>query len=476
MKSKKQEKNFKDILMVTVAAVILVFSLAILINMPIKTSSTNDMALMINNKYKEDVVSIDISNPYDNYTVESNRASCSIKELQNITTDSNKFNSLLLSSSQIKASQLVAEETYSFQEYGLDIPSTVVKITYKDQSQTTLNIGNEAPLSAGIYVNVADTSRVYLFSKDFIEPFYYNKLDYVSKDIIPRLSSSGDSINVSKVTLKGAERPEDLVISVGTDTGNTTNYQVKTANITSDGDKTKSMAIINEIKNLSAESIYMINPTKEDLKNCGLSTSYATAVISSDDGPCTVSVSAPDSQGYVYAVNKSFPVIYKLIASKEDWITVTFDDIVSKNILTDPITSIKSLNIQDSDKNHTFLVEYSQQSDYSSPTISSVKYNGQDINVEYFKNFYQNLISCSVSSFNENKTTQENPSILSYKFAYNDNSRSELTVNFSQNPNDPTTAHVFKNFNCNSTVNMDYINKIKEDLLKLTTNQPILVW
>ncbi len=476
MENKKQEKKFKDLSMVITASIILLISLAVLVNMPVKTSSTNDMALIVNTQIKENIVSIDISNPYDEYTVNVNKGEASVDELKDIPTDEKKFNSLLLSSSQIRASQLVLEETFNLAEYGLDKPTTVAKIKYKDESETTLNIGNEAPMSAGIYVNLAGTSRVYLFPEDYDDVFNYTKLDYVSKDIVPKLASSGNSMNVSKLTLKGGGRAEDLVISVGSNTQNSTNYQVKKANITADGDKTKSMAIINEIKNLTADSIYMINPTQEDIRNCALDPAYATAVVSLDDGPATILVSAPNEQGYVYAMNKDIPVIYTLIASKEDWIAVAFDDIVSKKVLNDPITSIKTLSVNDSSKEYVFSLEYSQQNSSSNSTISLVSCNGQSIDVESFKNFYQNLVSCSVSSFTENKILQQGVSVLSYKFTYADTSRPEFLINYKQDPNNLSEALLFKDNQSNCTVALDYVNRIKQDLAKLASNQTVALW
>ncbi len=461
----KQEKKSKYFTITILAALVFLFSLAVLFKMPVKTSSISDSALIVNTQLPDDVVSVDISNPLDKYQVLANKGSCSISELQNIPTSEEAFDLLLANSSRIRATQLVNEETYDLGEYGLDTPHTIANIKYKDNTETTLNIGNEAPMSAGIYVNFSGTTRVYLFPEEYLKSFSYTKMDYVSKNIVPRVSSSGNTMNVSKVTFKGAGRSEDLVVSLGTSTDNTTTYTLKKGDIVADGDRTKSLAIMNEIKNLSAENVEIINPSPGDIEKYGLKEPYATAVVALDDKPATVVVSVPDAEGNCYIMNKSVPVIFKTIADKEDWIDVTFEDMVNRNILNDPITSLKKLTISDDKDNYEFLFETSLQ-DNSNIALSYVSCNGQIINSEDFKNFYQKLSSCTVASFTSDKIAENAKPMFSYKFEYIDTSKEVNVVDFYRS-NDGLNAFVYKNGKCNSIVSLSYIDDITSELKKL---------
>lgn len=469
-KDKQKIKENKKIALVIISAIVLVFSLGLLVKMPVKTSSTSNLALTVNTEVSDDITYIHVTNQSGDYEVNVNRGSCNIEDLQNIPTVPQKFNDLLISSSQIRALQLVNEETYDLDSYGLKNPKTTTQIKYKDGTQTTLNIGDDAPMSAGVYVNLANTSRVYLFSKESVEAFENSKFDYVSKDIVPKTGSSGNTMNISKVTLTGGDRPNDLVISVGTDSENTTNYQIKSKGITADGEKTISLAIINELKNLSAESVEVINPTEDTIKNYGLKTPYASAILALDEKATNVLVSPVNPDGYMYIMNKSIPVIYKISRDKQDWVNIKFEDMASKTIINDPITSLKTLEIK-TDANTDYVFNITSSSQSGNISIDSVTLNGNVINTEYFKNFYQNLISCRVDTFvSETQPTQDVP-ILSYKFTYTESEKQLKTLDYFSYLNE--SSLVFKDGLCNSTVNLSYVNMIKDNLQKLLNNQPV---
>lgn len=467
-KDKQKSLENKKIALVVVSFVILIFSLALLVKMPVKTSSTTNIALTVNTEISDDIVSIHILNQMDEYEVQANKGNCYIEDLQNIPTVSKKFGELLTASSQIRALQLVNEETYDLDSYGLKYPKTTAEIKYKDGSQTTLNIGNDAPMSAGVYVNLEGTSRVYLFAQDSTKVFENTKFDYINKDIVPKFGSSGNTVNISKVTLTGAGRPNDLIISVGTDSENTTNYQVKSKGLTADGEKTISLAIINELKNLSAESVEVINPTDDTIKNYGLKTPYASAILALDEKATTVLVSPVNADGSIYIMNKSVPVIYKAQKDKQDWIDIKFEDIASRNIINDPVTSLKSLEIKIDANDYVFNINSSSQS--GNVNIDSVTLNDSPIDIENFKNFYQSLISCHVNTFINEPQPTDSPPVLSYKLNYSESEKQTKAIDYYQNAD---KVFVFKDGSCNSTTDPNYINTIRSNLQKLINNQPI---
>lgn len=467
-KDKQKSKENKKIALVIMSAVVLVFSLGLLVKMPVKTSSTTNLALTVNTEISDDITYIHVTNQMDDYEVNVSRGNCSIEDLQNIPVVSKKFDDLLMDCSQIRALQLINEETYDLDSYGLKNPKTTVQIKYKDGTQTTLNIGNNAPMSAGVYVNLANTSRVYLFALDSTDSFENTKFDYINKDIVPKLGTSGNTMNISKATLTGGDRPNDLIISVGTDSENTTNYQVKSKGITADGEKTISLAIINELKNLTAESVEVINPTEDTLKNYGLNTPYASAILALDEKATTVLVSPVNSDGYMYIMNKATPVIYKISRDKQDWVNIKFEEIASKNIINDSITSLKSLEVKSDSNDYIFNINSSSLS--GNVNIDSVTLNGNQINVENFKNFYQSVVSCKVDAFISEAQPVDSSPVLTYKFNYNDNERQTKTIDYFSNLD---KTFVFKDGVCNSTVDLNYVNIIKGNLQKLLNNQTI---
>lgn len=473
------DKKIRNMIITITSVVVLIAVLIVLALLPNNQNYTGeDQSLIINSQSQEDITSVMIVNPSDTYTVNMSNGSCSIAGFDNIPMSDKAFSTLKSDSSYIKSTQIVVEEAANLSEFGLSTPTTTATITYKDGTTTKLNIGNEAPMSAGTYVSTDNSDKVYLFDTDTLDAFSYTKLDYVDKNLVPTKDSSGSTLTLNSIILQGGNRPADVEIDVTTDSNKSTIYTVKSNGIEANGDTTAAPAVVLELKNLKADSTVKVKPTTEDLQVYGLDNPFATAKVNFSDRTVEIIVST-DRDGNYYIMNKANPVIYQIASSSQDWATATFDTLASKTIINAAMASVSKVTIATPDKSYEFDVTTTAVSDSSSTsssgtaTVTNATCNNTSVDSTNFKIFYQNILKAKVDKFTTEKPDTTKTPVMSITIEYTDSTKQTEKYNFYSFDTDTNDLLVTKNDICNSAVNASYANTIIEDCEKISQNQTI---
>lgn len=103
--------------------------------------------------------------------------------------NSSRFSAILQSLSSLSASRCLSDiEDPS--EYGLDSPTTVIRVTRTDGTETRLILGAQNPVTGEYYLQIEGNTAVYLIDATLPSAFACGLFDLVKTDTIPNLSAA----------------------------------------------------------------------------------------------------------------------------------------------------------------------------------------------------------------------------------------------------------------------------------------------
>lgn len=436
-----------------------------MINLPdrkeVEITRSSPPELIISNTSENNIQSISIRNAKDSYTVNLNQGVCFIENLENIKTLEDKFSSLKESTAEIVATQIVAENSNNLSVFGLDNPRATVSVKYNTNT-LTLNIGADAPSSAGVYVSVNDESKVYLLPSEKTSIFFNEQTDFIDNQVTSGFIESNDNTKSVALTLEGTSRAVPIVIqSVPMETYsyyNITSPKLKSA------DSTEVSNLIEQLQNIKAEKAVLANPTEEQLAEYGLNQPYSKVTTEYDGNKLCLICSQPENDK-IYLMNSDIPVIYQMSNLNQGWVTDEYKDIASKTIVSPAITSVSAFQVTFDNNSYKFILELNQNND-----LEQVKYNDNIIDLENFKTFYSNVLTMRSREFTD-EAFNGSP-IMSYSFEYVDTSKPADQIDFYKST-DNNKFLISLNGACDSFENRDYIDKIKSDVAKVANSESV---
>lgn len=469
------KKKMRGMIIAAAAVVVLVAALVILMKLPAnggKTASSgaavSNTAVVINQKATADIKTIQVKNQLDEYTVAAaGDSTYSIAALANIPVMDGAFTSMASSCANVTAKEMIDENPTDLEQYGLLEPRAQVTVTYADDTKLQLTIGDDAPLSAGTYVQVNGEKTVYLFTASKVSSFLVDKLSFVNTTITDAAVTGDDAPVLVSMTMEGTSRTEPLVlVPADTSKNSYASYDVASPK-QKPGDSEATSAVVASVDGLTATSVVAINPTAEQLAEYGLAQPYSKVTAVYDKKTVTLLSSEPQ-KSLVYIMNTAKNVVYQMAAPTTDsWITAQYKDMISSLVYTPMINTLKTLTVTTADKSYVFDLTTANDADNKEETTAT--YNGAELDSANFKKYYQNVICAMHREF-----TTEQPTgtpVLTYKYEYTDASKSADVVAFYKAAN----GKVFVTLNgvCESYEYQNYVDKMLQDSEKVIANQDI---
>lgn len=118
---------------------------------------------------------------------------------QEFPLNGTKIDNIVEKAVQLKADQVLEDQTVSLSDYGLDQPSNVIRYTAGEQT-TEITIGDKNPTTGlwYLYLN-GDTGKIYLVNQGFDSMFPDDIMSFAEGETLPTISSS----NITRVSLEG---------------------------------------------------------------------------------------------------------------------------------------------------------------------------------------------------------------------------------------------------------------------------------
>lgn len=381
---------------------------------------------------EDDVESVVVSNALGGYEADWNDDSVIIKDCDNIAIDSSAVKKIQNAVKGITAEKKVTDGKGRLNEFGLEDDPVEVTVTGKGEKES-LMIGDEVPGQDSSQWYVLWKEEVYIVSDSNVEAFQYGVKDLISKQITPDRDESDDSFRVTLADIQGEGMDEIQIRHQGSE--ELAGYQVDSYQLTAPINYPASAAVSEDILpmffGLKAQEVAVLHPTAEDRAQVGLDQPYRQVEIEyqtkdSEKNKISILVSNIDGAGNLYVENGS-DVIYKCRPQDISWLNLTVDTVISHTILIPDVTSLKTLTITQGDGN-----SYQIQLQNMGTDNGKVLYDGKELDVDSFRNFYYGLISVEADEVileNLPDTSGMNK-IAEIKFAYMDESKKSDTVTY----------------------------------------------
>lgn len=381
---------------------------------------------------EDDVESVVVSNASGGYEADWNDDSVIIKDCDNIAIDSSAVKKIQNAIKGITAEKKVTDGKGRLNEFGLEDDPVEVTVTGKGEKES-LMIGDEVPGQDSSQWYVLWKEEVYIVSDSNVEAFQYGVKDLVSKQITPDRDESDDSFRVTLADIQGEGMDEIQIRHQGSE--ELAGYQVDSYQLTAPINYPASAAVSEDILpmffGLKAQEVAVLHPTAEDRAQVGLDQPYRQVEIeyqtkNSEKNKISILVSNIDGAGNLYVENGS-DVIYKCRPQDISWLNLTVDTVISHTILIPDVTSLKTLTITQGDGS-----SYQIQFQNMGTDNGKVLYDGKELDVDSFRNFYYGLISVEADEVileNFPDTSGMNK-IAEIKFAYMDESKKSDMVTY----------------------------------------------
>lgn len=381
---------------------------------------------------EDDVTSVVVSNASGGYEADWNDDSVIIKDCDNIAIDNSAVKKIQNAVKGITAEKKVTDGKGRLNEFGLEDDPVEVTVTGKGEKES-LMIGDEVPGQDSSQWYVLWKEEVYIVSDSNVEAFQYGVKDLVSKQITPDRDESDDSFRVTLADIQGEGMDEIQIRHQGSE--ELAGYQVDSYQLTAPINYPASAAVSEDILpmffGLKAQEVAVLHPTAEDRAQVGLDQPYRQVEIeyqtkNSEKNKISILVSNIDGAGNLYVENGS-DVIYKCRPQDISWLNLTVDTVISHTILIPDVTSLKTLTITQGDGS-----SYQIQFQNMGTDNGKVLYDGKELDVDSFRNFYYELISVEADEVileNLPDTSGMNK-IAEIKFAYMDESKKSDTVTY----------------------------------------------
>ncbi len=381
---------------------------------------------------EDDVASVVVSNASGGYEADWNDDSVIIKDCDNIAIDNSAIKKIQNAVKGITAEKKVTDGKGRLNEFGLEDDPVEVTVTGKGEKES-LMIGDEVPGQDSSQWYVLWKEEVYIVSDSNVEAFQYGVKDLVSKQITPDRDESDDSFRVTLADIQGAGMDEIQIRHQGSE--ELAGYQVDSYQLTAPINYPASASVSEDILpmffGLKAQEVAVLHPTAEDRAQVGLDQPYRQVEIEyqtkdSEKNKISILVSNIDGAGNLYVENGS-DVIYKCRPQDISWLNITVDTVISHTILIPDVTSLKTLTVTLGDGS-----SYQIQLQNMGADNGKVLYDGKELDVDSFRNFYYGLISVEADEVileNLPDTSGMNK-IAEIQFAYMDESKKSNTITY----------------------------------------------
>lgn len=407
------KSNIKLLIAVAVALVILCGAVVVLMvtgdsqeNTPEETTTatTAPLSKLLYDKDPASIENIHIKNETGEYDLKKYADDAwFIPDFVGHNHDTAAVSKTLSAAATVTSEKVAAESAADLSVYGLDVPKAEVTITFADSGNTVkkLFIGAEAPTGDYSYAMFEGETTVHALDTAAIDCFFNDKFSYIARTVYTAKQpvNEEDTTDYSKINMISISRKDidyDIVLeydvrqdSEDMISGNSASH-IMTSPVRLDLNPDTSYNTINNVLGLTASKVAVVSPSEETLAMFGLADPFAEVNFDIVGGDFRFLIGNPytdengNQTGY-YCMADGIDVIYIFDNETIPWATVKPLDITMTMMTTTYIYNISSLSVETADKRTEFTL--SGGSDDLAVTC-----NGQDIDAEGFKSFYQFIL------------------------------------------------------------------------------------
>lgn len=160
----------------------------------------------------DEVSYISVTNENGFYDVKQQEGGFIVYDIPAELVNAEYLQLLLDETSRIAVREKAADDPKDLSIYGLDRPRATVAVEYTDGTSATFLVGQEEPLSDGVYVQMSGDKAVYLMPRSYTIRYTMPVEDFIQYEITPTRKLGSALAVVRDAAFGGSALPEPIVI------------------------------------------------------------------------------------------------------------------------------------------------------------------------------------------------------------------------------------------------------------------------
>ena len=443
-------------------------------------NSQVDESVLLIDSSSDRILTVKATNAQGGFTIEkpeSGKVSWNVPELNGLNQSLKAEKSLVENVAQLEAEKLVEENAENLDKYGLKNPQAEFTVTFSDDSTRTFFVGDVTPEKTKYrYLTEKDTNTVYTVLSTKIEEFLDGKEQFIETLLI----ESPEEIEFGTLTIKRPDIDYEMKFVQDTaDDNDMMSAQIMTSPIYSYLNGSTSQDITHGLWGLTAETAVCLFPENSDKEEYGINKPTATVVYEGKGESYILYIGNPEysknSEGednatvayyycYVEGVD-GIDCIWKIPSESLPWATVMPQDIITTIMTYNNIVKIESFTVEADGEKTVYAVE----ADKETETVTAVKIDGKETDVDSFKTFYQYFLSCPTTEIWY--TEPEGESFMTISIDAGEN---KDTLEFFYDSSSARKAIVKRNGQTSFRIPLDWTEKVAGNMEALEKGEEVL--
>ncbi|MBR6572488.1 MAG: DUF4340 domain-containing protein [Clostridia bacterium] len=310
----------------------------------------------------------------------------------------------------LKAAKKVSD-TVDDSLYGFDTPKYVINFIAPEDAQVpsyTIKIGNLSPDNAGRYVTASNREGVYLVRAKHFDSFDMNVLDFANVSNMGQIStnseitndyySGGGLIKCDKLEFY-TEKIGKAYTIVSAEHSDLYGYDFISPEKRPCADSTVKVIIDFFANGVTGDGAYSYDATQAELSRLGLNKPDLWATIYVENVKRTVKAKLQEDGHYAVVVDDS-GVIGKVSAESLTFKDTKITDYYNELMLFKSINTLKTMSVQTNGEKYDFSFTAKYDAESQTDSLEEVYYNGEQLEVQKFQDYYLELISLTAVEHN----------------------------------------------------------------------------
>lgn len=511
-KKKGLTKGAKTLIASTVAIAVLAggfFGLqAVLKNLPADSeedsSSGFDSAetIVLYERTRADVDSLTVTNELGSYTISvterkaadsdagvpSDQIIYAVNELEGLPTVQDTISAPMGAVAYMTAQKLIEENVSDWAKYGLQEPKGTAVVKFVDGSSETLYMGDPTPTSGQSYVKLEGNNNAYSMYTSSLYPLEKSLTDFVDLALIPAAEVNEETGEpnypiVDTMTIKRADWPAPYTI-VSQDAAKVQKEQMSAVTdsyiivepVTANINASKGLPAVVGGFGLTADKAVKIHPQPADLESYGLlldeavgKTPFCQVNFTVGGKPFGITIGNKIESGTTrYLLFDGLDIIFSVDESKLPWATMVEDQLFSSLMTSTYIYNLAKLEIITPDGASSPSTTFTFTGKEDDESFEVFK-DGNKIDLEYFKKFYQFVLSAPAEEIWLGEPSADAP-LLTFKYTAANGFSKEISFFPSSDRMVIISVDGEQSFRCRQV----YVDKLYTNLQLISENQELL--
>lgn len=440
-------------------------------------SAANEVDLVLSDRDMNQVVSIDVKNADDHYTIvrlqeadetAGTSAVFGIQGWEHVPTNTSLVMTLANNVASLTASSQVAEDCDNLDKYGLGSSAITAEMTFDDGTSFSYRIGNAVAGGENTYFSVEGSSTVYAVPVSKVANYSHTAKDFLSKTILEKPADE-EMPTITGITIDRTDLKSPILLKRNEKSGD----QEMVAPISAYLSLERSDGVVNGMFGLLASSVLEIEPDNAALATYGLDEPFATAVMTCAEAPSyTLHIGnryTENGTAYYPVLLEGADAIYQVAESSCPWATVTPTDLASRLVLTTYVWDIAELTVTGKDRETMEFRNAGTDKD-----TADISCNGADCDNERFRLFYTFLLATAAESVADEDTQPVGEAEATLTLRTHDGSTNKHIEFYRQ---DAFTCLMVVNDVPSFTCRASYLDAFLENMDRFDTSEDfILTW